>query len=354
MRILFVIFIFGITHSFAQNLVLNPGFEEYHNLPSNNLHFRYLKHWKNIQGLTMNTYYHTKGKISEYGISFKAPDCWGNYQEPRSGNALAQIMVIDELGNPYAVIGASFKEQLKQNHEYYVELYVNLADYCEHTISSFNICFSDKIFPKDPTMKYYYNLDSQIRNAAGNFIIDKEGWTKISGTFRAKGGETYIAMGNFSKHSVFEKVPAEEIKIHQVRKRVYFFLDDFLVVDITEKLSIEPGKPLILKNIFFDTGKYELLPASITELIKLELYLKAHPDKNIQISGHTDNTGSSKINTELSKNRAKAVVEFLVSKGINENRLEYAGFGSSKPVDTNKTHQGRQNNRRVEVNILNK
>jgi outer membrane protein OmpA-like peptidoglycan-associated protein len=72
----------------------------------------------------------------------------------------------------------------------------------------------------------------------------------------------------------------------------------------------------------------------------------------IEISGHTDNRGSAELNQKLSENRAKAVVDYLVAKGINPSRLEYKGYGKDQPIATNDTDAGRQENRRTEFKIL--
>lgn len=72
----------------------------------------------------------------------------------------------------------------------------------------------------------------------------------------------------------------------------------------------------------------------------------------IEVRGHTDGHGSLDYNQRLSENRAKAVVDYLVSKGIDPKRLQYKGFGKTQPVDSNATEEGRANNRRVEFKIL--
>jgi outer membrane protein OmpA-like peptidoglycan-associated protein len=76
------------------------------------------------------------------------------------------------------------------------------------------------------------------------------------------------------------------------------------------------------------------------------------PDVRIEISGHTDNTGSLNTNVRLSQERAKSVVDFLVARGIDLSRLEYRGYGPSQPVAPNDTEEGRSRNRRVEFKIL--
>jgi len=75
------------------------------------------------------------------------------------------------------------------------------------------------------------------------------------------------------------------------------------------------------------------------------------PEANIEVSGHTDSTGNEEFNTYLSNNRAKAVVDTLVAKGVNAERLSAQGFGSTKPIATNGTRVGRANNRRIEFTV---
>jgi outer membrane protein OmpA-like peptidoglycan-associated protein len=116
--------------------------------------------------------------------------------------------------------------------------------------------------------------------------------------------------------------------------------------------EISVGETVVLKNIFFDTDKYELKPESRSELETLLHLLQSNSKIRIEISGHTDNAGSEGYNLTLSKNRAKAVYDYLVEHGISAGRLSYAGYGLTKPLDTNETEQGRANNRRTEFSVV--
>lgn len=117
---------------------------------------------------------------------------------------------------------------------------------------------------------------------------------------------------------------------------------------------VEVGGTVILRNIFFETDKFELKPESMAELDKLLEFLQKNPRINIEISGHTDNVGTEAHNLDLSQRRADAVFAYLTGKGIPKERLTSKGYGEGKPIDTNDTPEGRANNRRTEFKVLSK
>ncbi|MCE7863706.1 MAG: hypothetical protein DYG99_09210 [Bacteroidetes bacterium CHB5] len=115
---------------------------------------------------------------------------------------------------------------------------------------------------------------------------------------------------------------------------------------------IEVGLTVRLKNIYFDYDKTTLKPESFVELNKVVDFLKQNPTVSIEIAGHTDSRGSDTYNQNLSQGRSQAVVDYLVSQGIESFRLEAHGYGESRPIDTNNTEEGMANNRRVEFTVL--
>lgn len=122
-----------------------------------------------------------------------------------------------------------------------------------------------------------------------------------------------------------------------------------------ERLNkMELNKPLTLNNIYFEVNKSVLLENSYAELNTVVEFLKANTSINIEISGHTDNTGNESANLVLSENRAKAVYDYLIQHGINQLRLTYKGLGSSIPKVSNDTPENRSKNRRVELKITKK
>ena len=124
---------------------------------------------------------------------------------------------------------------------------------------------------------------------------------------------------------------------------------------ITRELYINPeikAEPVILRNVFFATGSADLLPVSLTELERLFKLLLDNPSMKIRIEGHTDNVGTPEDNETLSQARAIAVLEYLVNKGILEERLAAVGYGERKPIASNDAADGRQSNRRTAFMII--
>jgi outer membrane protein OmpA-like peptidoglycan-associated protein len=115
---------------------------------------------------------------------------------------------------------------------------------------------------------------------------------------------------------------------------------------------ITEGATVVLQNIFFETGKFELEPNSRAELGTLVKLLTDNPALKIEIGGHTDNVGKAADNQLLSENRAHSVFDFLVREGIDPQRLSYKGYGPDKPIASNDSEAGRADNRRTEFKVL--
>ncbi|MDM8159470.1 OmpA family protein [Labilibaculum sp. K2S] len=116
--------------------------------------------------------------------------------------------------------------------------------------------------------------------------------------------------------------------------------------------KIEKGKEIVLRNVFFDIDSWDILSKSEIELTRLYDLLAAYPKLKIEIAGHTDNTGTEDYNLNLSNNRAKAVCDYLISKGIDAARLSFKGYGASHPIADNETEEGRSLNRRTEFKVI--
>jgi outer membrane protein OmpA-like peptidoglycan-associated protein len=147
----------------------------------------------------------------------------------------------------------------------------------------------------------------------------------------------------------------------QIQAAGYQLLSERKVLDVrkadarVDTLWLQPiraGQRTRLENLYFATDSDVLLPASQPELVSLAAWLTANPTVRVRIEGHTDNQGSAAYNLDLSTRRARGVYLELINKGIDSNRLEFNGFGLSKPIESNETERGRARNRRTEILIL--
>ena len=155
--------------------------------------------------------------------------------------------------------------------------------------------------------------------------VHQEQWKKLSFTFKPKSAYSYVTVGNFKKN--------------KETKRQYLFLDYFFLSKTNPPKSklTPPDTPISVeeifnpKNVLFDNGKFDLLPASYPELNKLVAYLAKEKETHIHIEGHTDNSGSPTFNQELSINRANAIRKYLINSGILDHRISILGYGQTRP-----------------------
>ena len=115
---------------------------------------------------------------------------------------------------------------------------------------------------------------------------------------------------------------------------------------------VKPKEVIILKGVNFALNSAELTSQSKIILNKEIMKLKEDPNIKVQVAGHTDSAGSDAYNQKLSEHRAQAVVDYLISKGVDPNRLKAVGYGESKPIASNATEAGQAKNRRVELQLF--
>jgi OmpA-OmpF porin, OOP family len=348
--LLLFIFLSIILKAQVHNLVIDPGFEMPRRLPMRDNNSIYCtKHWVSTNGA--GDYYH-KSSDRHAGV----PRNVFGRQKPHGGNAYGGICIRRKF---IEYLETKLSETLIKDKEYLVEYYISRANKSLGSVNEFGVIFTKKIIlgALDHGMSFKPALDFKSSKA----YRDKKEWIKMSGVYKAKGDENVIVLGYFN----YEHPEGKRIFAH-------YYIDDVSVTLIekepdstakTESAAIPqkqniipatfspvPGERMTLKNIFFDINKSVLLPASFSELDKLAQYLKEN-NNSIEISGHTDNTGNEEQNKTLSEARAKAVADYLILKDIDASRINFLGYGSSKPIAPNNTDEGKQKNRRVEFVI---
>jgi outer membrane protein OmpA-like peptidoglycan-associated protein len=124
------------------------------------------------------------------------------------------------------------------------------------------------------------------------------------------------------------------------------------VAEITNLQQTQRGLVISLSDILFDVGKSTLKPGAQASIGRIAVVLRQYPQHQILVEGHTDATGGDDFNLQLSRDRANSVRTELVAGGVDASKIAAEGFGETRPVATNDTPAGRQQNRRVEIVIV--
>lgn len=348
----------SLTAQVQENLVPNPSFERFSRMPIG--WFYKGKHFTDVM-----KYWNapTSASPDVFGPKVIVPKHWEEKgfgkQIARTGSTFVGLTAYGcEEGKPHCreYLQIQLKEALVVGQKYHFEFWVNNLPRSLR-INRLGAYFSmEEIQEIDDS-----NLDFQPQIEATE-IVSTYGsqWTKIAADFKATEEASYLIIGNF--------YPDQETNMLKSRgdalNYAYYYIDDVLLKkvkpilevplkkDDLSKTPIEAGRVVTLKNIFFETDEYELLPRSFVELNKLLTLMRNHPNMVIEIRGHTDIVGNKDYNQYLSKKRAKSVVSFLIEQGVETYRLQYKGFGSELPISSNDSKEGRQLNRRVEFKII--
>ncbi|MFC5272345.1 OmpA family protein [Adhaeribacter terreus] len=383
----FALFSFQTIAFSQENLVPNGDFENTQAIPEGVSQFYLAKPWfSTAPGPEPADLFHKRSR----SFDVNALQNYVGQQEPHSGNAFAGISLFRGGNIDYReFMLVRLSEPLEKGALYEAEFYVSLSEYSEYATSGLGFFVSQRA----PLLLQNGFLMSkpQVELAPENIITERDKWVRVAGQFKAGGGETTLTIGNFQAYDKVPKlkvVPAGNFvprkktmkeKIMTFGKETdegyaYYYIDDIKLSKVSDRKpepqpkpkpepeivakrsdyfgEVKANKTIRLNKIFFQPDKAVLLPASYQELDKLYGFLTENPTVSIQINGHTDITNLPGYNQTLSENRAKAVKFYLIRKGIAEKRIKTKGFGETQPVATNETEEGKQQNRRVEFEIL--
>jgi len=367
------------------NFVPNPSFEEYYHCPGDKeLHLIFsnlsdCKDWYNPSHASPD-YYNKCATDFLYSV----PHNYNGNQNARTGNAYVGI-VFDFFGKNLEYIAVKLKKPLSANSNYCLKMYLNLAknkmDYCineiHYALTNKKIESRNSLILDVPTFQRIINTD---------FFENKTDWIEVCSIYHSKGDEEYLTIGIFDDKLKFKYIGKDKKKLNSIvdicPTSVYYYIDDVSLTEIRDSSEcsciqkkdivkpIEPKanidtvqydklnfiqakiKPIVLKNVFFETGKSTLLPTSYEELDLLDTFLKENNSYKIEINGYTDNVGNEEDNLKLSEARARAVSDYLKSKNISAERITFKGYGSKNPISNNDNSVSRRQNRRVEFRLL--
>ncbi|MDR1667815.1 MAG: OmpA family protein [Bacteroidales bacterium] len=345
------------------NLVPNPSFEQTRACPKEADYIGGVVSWNLFPNFSADYFHRCANRYQtpdyqsrfplETIVNFSVPRNIFGYQEARTGDAYAGISFCNEA------LSVKLLRPLDKDSLYKVEFFVNLSDSSNVGTRYFGMYFSENSIRVETDFRMQISgfiLDEppQIANPRERYLTDTANWVPVSGFYKAKGGEQYIAVGGFYPYS---DTLVRILRSHRSLKKLYrstekqlgyYFIDDLSVIPYSIKWEPELGKSYILENTYFDFDKSELLPGSYFELDKLTGHLQKHSGYSVTIMGHTDSFGNESYNLPLSSDRAKAVADYLVERGIERSRVQFRGLGSAHPIADNETKEGRDKNRRVE------
>ncbi|MBL7964879.1 MAG: OmpA family protein [Flavobacteriales bacterium] len=361
------------------NLVPNPGFEE-----TKRLQCGWTQDPRKFNEEVMTGWHSPTETTPDHYSTRNDPGCWSHPAKrtkgatlPHAGDCMVGIKVWGRGNTPtwwHEYLQIELPEPLEAGRRYIAEMWVQRGNFSNEASNNIGLLVTAVPVKTRDCLPLY--ITPQVNEEK---VITKGGWHKVRGVFDAVGDERYLLIGNF-----YDDAATEHQRQPEGERGAYYFIDDVnlrlappgtpltprpkesippppkqrvpdhvstTVVDI---MQVEPevGKAIRLDNIFFAFDKAELKPESHAELDRLVDLLTDYPHLRIEIEGHTDDQGADDYNLRLSDARAKAVVDYLLAKKVNKERLSWKGYGETRPLVPNSSEEHRAQNRRVEFRVL--
>jgi OOP family OmpA-OmpF porin len=336
-------FFLWTTNIFAQNLVVNPSFEDGAECDGTTERIDTVDGWSPIAGRP--GFINTNCSLSKESKSFVQ----GMKLPPASHIDVLTIQRIDIKGEYQQ---GRLISALTKNKQYVVSMRVRLPiQFCNQPINQVGIVLSEE--PLETSLeKRSIDLPSlSLENNSQTAITKQYEWEEISALYVAKGGEKYLAMGNFTDNNkgLFDNRSKKEC--------TYLFIDVVSVVEFKEiqltnyspNMALKKNARLLLGDIEFETGSDVLKKASFSILESLAKTLQDNPEMKIEILSYTDNSLDAMESLTFSKAKAKAVVSYLENKDVSSSQLKGIGRGTADAIALNSSAKGRKKNDRIEL-----
>ena len=354
----------------SQNLVENPSFESSNVCAINISNFKSNVYDWSIPSLGTTDLFNSCSN-QDTGV----PNNFNGYQNSKFGeNYAGCYFYADDNYREY--IQGSFKNPLEKGKKYNISFYISLGDKSKFALKNIEFLLTSNLImtsthnelSKEELKNLWTSNSSYHKIERKGYYDNMDDWTLVSKEIIAKGGESFITIGNFEKNSATKKTKVTKTKIHNTS---YYYIDMVSVKPVNYKnvlknkidtvsvqnkkdtihQAISLNKNYVIKNITFKSNSIQLSELAKSELNDIYNYLNSNENIKITIIGHTDSQGTKEFNQILSSNRAKSVAKHLISMGINKDKVKTIGYGNSQPISTNKTKKGRDKNRRVEFRM---
>lgn len=355
-----------------KNLIKNPGFEATTGKFKRNKNIAMAKEWKSL----------TPESADLYSTTSKDPmtqtkNTYGK-EDPLEGNNYAGIVVFS-FGDkvPRSYISTELIGPLKEGVQYCVSFNASLADNSLYASTNLGAVLYKKEMAADA--KQNLTLPDAVKHPKNKIITQSFGWEQVCNVFTAKGGEKYIAIGNFSssKETKFEKRKKAKGVTEMQVPIAYYFIDNIRVfqldsiqecqcdVEKKEKATViyseefgsnkefTPEEKIAQQKVHFDNMSAVIKDDNIEHLNKVIEVMNADPALKLEVIAHCDKSEYAKIDVDdrakdLTSNRAKAVVDFLVKGGVAKERMNVVVKNDQEPVSDEMSELGMAKNRRIE------
>ncbi|MES2629695.1 MAG: OmpA family protein [Bacteroidota bacterium] len=346
--ILLLLLLFRWSAVDAQNLVPNSSFEKTSSCPKAFADFTAMD-WKNPNANATPDLHAT---CAPANVAINPAHNWNRLNPANGSNYAGLVVWTNDPDQPdyTETIYTTLTAPLEAGKTYLIEFYVAAPYLSRWLINAIDVQLTKQEPNKNPVPGTILTFDLNIRKLT-------TGWSYLSKTYTAKGGERYLLIGELNGRQSLQarKIPDRNESMHiNTYDLAYLGIDEVSVTktDLTET-EAGNGVPaaLILRNLNFATDSWKLSDETIPELEGLIRRMKIQAELQVTIDGYTDNAGTEEHNQELSLKRAQSVATYLVSRGVDLDRITANGYGDANAVGDNETEEGRRLNRRVELRL---
>lgn len=364
-RILLVFCMFFGWLSHGQNLVVNPSFETYVDCPRTlgNLDDDVMQ-WR-TPTLGSTDYFNTCSK------AMGAPKNFNGEQHPEFGDAYVGLYLFAPDDYREYIMG-QLREPLQKGIAYKISFQISLAERSDFAVQTFGVLFSDTPFAVETRKtlsgmhltKVGQKSSAVLEIEMDDFYSNQEEWVEVVAEYEAIGGERFVTIGNFKDNRRTKKLNFRG----NLTQGAYYYLDMVEVAMAGKSIQnkrkehvgvhgeTQNGQVAINTTTLFENVVFAFDDIALTEEAKDEIkgifsQLETNPNWYIVISGHTDTVGSAAYNQRLSEKRALAVAQYLVELGLENARVKWQGYGSTRPLTESPVQDLQGKNRRVEFTI---
>lgn len=262
-------------------------------------------------------------------------------------------------------------EKLKKKKTYCLKAHLKLSASSNYAVSNFQVVLSKRKIKEDHA--FTMREKAQLSLDSGNYLNLKDQWMEVCFPFYPAKNSKYITIGNFQPVDFTDKLVVAPRSFKERENYAYYFIDDIAIAQVNnleecncdnsydynthekivrDSFPLPLNEPLIIENIEFavDSSHFEVIKDD--QFQKMLNILKENPSFIVSLVGYTDDTGDKQHNFDLSLARAEAVKNYIVDRGISQDRIFCNGLGDAFPLASNTESVGRSHNRRVEFTIL--